>query len=562
MTDRPNARRRPLRPYLVLAAGLLLADLRAPSLLWAQGDRRNLIPDVRIDQDAINAGKVEFETLFHAGRHIFSNRFTPEDAFGEAPNGPRRSRQGLEGRPTLPFLRFNGLDAQSCQECHNVIGMTPPPEAERAPEGMSFVREPGTTAGSGAFAQNVFAFNDFPASTVGPVRNPPHVFGLGYVQRLAEEMTLDLLAARDAARAQAQQTQSPVRVNLVTKGVSFGALTARPDGSFDTLEVEGVSVEDFVVRPFQFKGIASTIRNFVANALNFHFSVQPRELLNRGVIPDDLDPPRDEILEGEVSAISIFIAFHRPPERSLRGLDEAQVARGEALFAQIGCAACHVPTLPIIDPRLTVIDPRPMSASVARRAAPAPPASPALINADWRSEDLPIIEHYRRFGARTTTAGEDPSNPSDRLPGFTRNLNRSDGPPASLPRLPFDPQTGALNVPLYSDLKRHKMGSALAESFNQQTDVVGVTVPTDEFLTRPLWGVCDTGPWLHDGRALTLLDAVLMHEGPGSEANPVIQTFRALSEPERQDLRAFLLSLRLPVGAASPPAELLRWRRY
>ena len=67
------------------------------------------------------------------------------------------------------------------------------------------------------------------------------------------------------------------------------------------------------------------------------------------------------------------------------------------------------------------------------------------------------------------------------------------------------------------------------------------------FLTRPLWGVADTGPWLHDGRALTLKEAILLHEGQGSEANPIIRAFRNLLPEEQQAVVDFLLTLRLPV---------------
>ena len=42
-------------------------------------------------------------------------------------------------------------------------------------------------------------------------------------------------------------------------------------------KIQGVSA-DLVVRPFQFKDIASTSRNFVRDACNFHFGMEPREM--------------------------------------------------------------------------------------------------------------------------------------------------------------------------------------------------------------------------------------------------------------------------------------------
>ena len=74
-------------------------------------------------------------------------------------------------------------------------------------------------------------------------------------------------------------------------------------------------------------------------------------------------------------------------------------------------------------------------------------------------------------------------------------------------------------------------------------------------MTRPIWGVADTGPWLHDGRALTLRDAILMHgdtaTGGGSEAAPVIDAFEKLLPADQQSVVDFLLTLRLP-----PPGNI------
>jgi CxxC motif-containing protein (DUF1111 family) len=72
-------------------------------------------------------------------------------------------------------------------------------------------------------------------------------------------------------------------------------------------------------------------------------------------------------------------------------------------------------------------------------------------------------------------------------------------------------------------------------------------VPEDEFLTRPLWGVGDTGPWLHDGRAQSLEEAILSHRSDGSEANDVIDAFTKLPPCDQDAIIKFLLTLRLPL---------------
>jgi hypothetical protein len=119
-------------------------------------------------------------------------------------------------------------------------------------------------------------------------------------------------------------------------------------------------------------------------------------------------------------------------------------------------------------------------------------------------------------------------------------------PPYIYPRLKPNGD-GSIEVPLFSDLKLHDMGEGLSDVEKQETDVSGVFVPKREFLTRPLWGVAGSNPWLHDGRATTLHEAILLHQSEGSEANAVIEEFRKLTSDQQQDIVNFLLSLVLPV---------------
>jgi hypothetical protein len=113
---------------------------------------------------------------------------------------------------------------------------------------------------------------------------------------------------------------------------------------------------------------------------------------------------------------------------------------------------------------------------------------------------------------------------------------------------------GRAVVELYSDLKRHNMGSRLAESI----DEVGTGPAT--FLTRALWGAGSTGPYLHDGRATTLTEAILEH---GGEAAASRASFVARSPGDRRALIAFLENLVLfkieedEVVVPPPPAVRL-----
>lgn len=88
-----------------------------------------------------------------------------------------------------------------------------------------------------------------------------------------------------------------------------------------------------------------------------------------------------------------------------------------------------------------------------------------------------------------------------------------------------------LSARLYSDLLLHDMGPGLADAFEQGS------AKGAEFRTAPLWRVSDRVHFLHDGRATTILDAILLHGGQASDA---VAAFNALSAADRQALLAFL----------------------
>jgi cytochrome c peroxidase len=72
------------------------------------------------------------------------------------------------------------------------------------------------------------------------------------------------------------------------------------------------------------------------------------------------------------------------------------------------------------------------------------------------------------------------------------------------------------------------------------SDFSSIPVP---FVTAKLWGVADTAPYLHDGRATTLGAAILEH---GGEAHFSAAAYDRLSLEEKIDLIAFLKTLRNP----------------
>lgn len=413
-------------------------------------DREHIV----VFQEDIDQGLYDLDRIFAFGDALFEHEFRGEDGYGAGPTPSlQRVHVGVRG----------GLDTFSCAGCHFV----------------------GGPDGAGAETQNAFVGGDGDRLSTANVRNPPPVIGLGLVQALAAEMSSRLALLRDGALKQAAEAGAPARVTLVAKDVSFGALTAHPDGTVDTTEVVGVD-PDLVVRPFGWKGSVARLRRFVEDAARIHFGVQSHvlalgygkqpdpELLGPG--PDWWDPDADgvqrELEEGALTAGAVYLAMLEtpvilPPRDP--GLLE-RWARGSELFDEVGCADCHKREL--------------------------------------------LLEYALWTEAPDTTGG----------PGVVLNL-LSDG----------EGPRGTALVKLFSDLKRHDMGPELADPHD---DPGGV--PRSWFLTRPLWGLAETAPYLHDGRAQTIPAAIVAH---GGEAQASRDAFLALEPDEQRDLHVFLLSL-------------------
>jgi CxxC motif-containing protein (DUF1111 family) len=122
---------------------------------------------------------------------------------------------------------------------------------------------------------------------------------------------------------------------------------------------------------------------------------------------------------------------------------------------------------------------------------------------------------------------------------------------------------------LYSDLLLHDMGVELESSTGYYGSIIPPpAVPSDKFdardqpspvewRTAPLWGVADSAPYLHDGRAETLAQAIEAH---GGEAGDVTARFQHLSPREQQSIISFLHSLRAPNLDPAPGPNTLAAR--
>jgi CxxC motif-containing protein (DUF1111 family) len=121
---------------------------------------------------------------------------------------------------------------------------------------------------------------------------------------------------------------------------------------------------------------------------------------------------------------------------------------------------------------------------------------------------------------------------------------------------------------IFSDLLLHEMSPELSDTgvygafLAAPRDAAAAGQPAkpergaarlEEWRTPPLWGLRDSAPYLHDGRAVTIEQAILLH---GGEASASAQRYRQLAPRDRALLERFLNSLVAP--GPEQPAELAR----
>lgn len=457
-----------LIPSFFLSVNVVVAELPG------EGPRLEAPP---FTQQQILDGDASFRDIRAHGLRVFTTPFNKADGYGDGPMNPADPITP-GGRPTLQgngaFLRVNGLDGQTCFECHTIVSNAEIP----ARLGIGGV---GGAVANAMFMPNLIDVADGAgagiASFNGRFINPLFLFGSGGVELLGKEMTTEL----QALKAQAEATPG-VDVPLLTKGVSFGVIRYE-NGVLDVSSVEGID-DDLVVRPFGRKGEFPTVRAFDVGAMQFHFGMQPLEAFGAGV-DDDGDGVLDELLVEDLSALSVFLTSLERPRQRYGG---PGIIAGFLRFQGIGCTDCHIPAL----------------------------------NTDSRYLTYSFPEIIENPSANVFYSVDLAKRPA--------RFNRS--------------TTGGVRVPLFADLKRHDMGPQLAESFGSTLD--------SQFTTARLWGVADTAPYMHDGRAMTLNEAILMH---GGEAQTQRDAYAAMPEKDQADLLRFLRSLRTP---QNPAADLLR----
>ncbi len=364
--------------------------------------------------------------------------------------------------------------------------------------------DPIITGGSVDEAGNFVTF-----ASISDERKTVGMNGSGFVEMLARQMTADLQRIRDV-------TPPGGVMALTSKRVSFGIIQRRPDGTWDTSQVEGLPAPslatsgsknppNLIIRPFHQAGAVVSLRQFTNNAFNHHHGIQSEERFGRGEDPDG-DGFVNELTRADVTAAAVFQATMPAPGRVIPDDPEVEraVLRGERLFRRIGCATCHVPALPLTDGAWVYTEPNPYN----------PPGNLRPGEAPTLAIDLT----------------------SDELPG---------------PRLKVN-EHGVVMVPAFTDLKLHDICTGPEDPNSELLDQLADVGSSDffggnrKFITRKLWGLANQGPFMHHGRFTTMREAILAHSG---EALASRQAFEGLRDEQRDFVIEFLKTLQvLPQG--------------
>ncbi len=490
----------------------------APLALAKPPKRAGIGKEVSVPEHLQDGDEFEISVrkLIEAGKAMFVANWTTDEGGGRPLTKGTGTPLADPANPLVfphNFNRVSGPDSNSCAGCHN------------APMGIA--------GGGGDFVTNVFVlgqrmdFATFDETDTVPTRNAVDergvpvtlqnvansrstlgMFGSGYIEMLARQITEDLQGIRSAT--------FPGHSNpLISKGVSFGTITRRADGTWDVSQIEGLPASSLgtvgatppslIIRPFHQAGRVVSLREFTNNAFNHHHGIQSTERFGVNTDPDG-DGFANEMTRADVTAVTVFQATMAVPGRVIPNDREIEAAvhTGEALFKQLDCTSCHVPSLPLDQNGWIYSEPNPFN----------PPGN------------LRINE----------------------APTLLLNLNSALLP---LPRLRPNKQ-GIVAVPAFTDLKLHDICDGSHDpnieplDMQQPNGSMAFFAGNRKFLTRKLWGVANEPPYFHHGLYTTMRQAILAHAG---EALSQRRAFQALSSGEQDAIVEFLKTLQvLPPG--------------
>ena len=448
--------------------------------------------------------------LLNFGKSLFTANWTIEEGGGRPLTKGTGNPLSDSSSPLLfprNFNRISAPDMNSCAGCHNkpIVG------------------------GGGEFGTLVFVlgqrfdFSTFDHSDPSPTRGARDeagnfvveqniangrktvaMSGSGFIEALAREITADLRAIRDTIPPGGSAA-------LVSKGISFGALSRNANGDWITSAVTGlppqalassgpVNPPTLILQPFHQVGNVISIRQFTNNAFNHHHGIQSTERFGIDTDPDG-DGHVNEMTRADVTTVTLFQAAMAVPGRVIPHdpAIRAAIVNGASKFRTITCTNCHIPALPLYNKMFC--EPNPYN-----------PAGNLM--------------------------------PSDDVQPLCIDLTDND----SLPRPRLKANHGVIQVPAFTDLKIHDITAGPGDpnreplDQNQPAGSPAFFAGNGRFLTRKLWGIANQHPFMHHGQFTTMREAVLAHSG---EALASRTAFESLSAYDQNSIIEFLKSLQI-----------------
>ena len=267
-----------------------------------------------------------------------------------------------------------------------------------------------------------------------------------------------------------------------------GKVSGRPAQLRNRTGLGGV----FAVGKFGWRAQQATLVDFVEGACAVELG------LDTGRQRQATDPRRPnyrsrkaDLTHMDVMGLAKFVSSLEKPRESVSA-NHSIVERGRMLFDSVGCADCHLPKLAEVEGIYSDLLLHDMGKSLADPA----PARDAL-------------ERHATVFHQMIAAQE--KNPMNRARFVTSD------------------------------------GVTLANYYGFETErlnpIVDLEVREREWRTPPLWGVADSAPYMHDGRAGTLTEAIAYHDG---ESKTSKINFLKLATADQKALLAFMGNLKAP----------------
>jgi len=463
----------------------------------ADGINKNLIEQVGGGVGDINAiGSSRYiiardpARAIRRGRQLFQRKFLPTQGFSGRDRSGNIHQDASIGAGIV----------DSCAGCH------------------------GRPRGSAGFGGDVFTRPDS--------RDAPHLFGLGLLEMLGDEITTKLRAIRNGL-AVGQTAQLTVNMGGGVT-INYGSITRTGTTTFNTANVVGVN-SDLRVQPFFAQGDTISIREFLVGAFNAEMGIQGFDsILQAAAVNDQIrTTPSGMVLNGQLDNLEAppvssttadgdgdgianelpeslidfeeFYLLHYFKAAAITGVDAAhtqEINNGRLLFNQAGCGSCHIPELTIDRDR------RVADVETQFNAAQGNPfnrlfATASIIGVPVTNQGTPNILTFSDNEAYAQSAALAPRS------FVVRNL--------------------------FADFKRHNLGPNFFERFHDNR-----TAPHQLFMTEALWGVGTSAPYGHDGRTHNLEEVILRH---GGEAQTARNNFNNMTRANRNQVLSFLNSL-------------------